>query len=378
MNLLKRERETLKTFLPSMDTALAEFPLMVMEKQDNPSIALFRELGGTGLLIPTMYTGLGATPLQALHVQCAIANRAPSLAIASTMHHFSLATIVEMVMQKEGSGLEGILLEAVAKQHLYVASGFAEGRSGTGILSSAINVERTSEGLLLNGSKKPCSLSLSMNLLTASLVVPRGDHQDAELAVAIIPADTPGIERRPFWKSPILAGAESDEVVLHNVLVPENLISYLGSSGAQDHIQARGFLWFELLISASYLGIGTALVERVMMAGKGNESERTLLVIEVEGAMTALEGVARSMMEETIDSNSELARALYVRYAVQRAIERFSAHAVELLGGMAFVGSPEVAYLYSAARGLAFHPPSRVSISASLDKYQAGASLVIE
>lgn len=379
MNFLKQERTALTKFLPELDEKLAHIPLLEMEKPQNPAIQIFRELGGPGLLIPTKYKGLGATPLEAVRVQRAIATRAPSLAIATTMHHFSIATIVEMIAQSSGTGFEWMLLEGIAQQNLYVASGFAEGKTGTGILSPHMQVKRTANGVTVSGSKKPCSLATSMDLLTASVSIPNKSGDGSELAVVTIPATTPGIERRPFWTNSVLAGAESDEVILHDVKVPEQLISYTGSSGNLDYVQTRGFLWFELLISASYLGIASALVERTIAASKGTPSERTLLGIEVEGAMAALEGVAQSMMVGDSDQgNDQLARILFVRYAVQRAIERVTAHAVELLGGMAFISSPEVAYLFAAARPLAFHPPSRLSISPSLDKYLAGESLLIQ
>lgn len=379
MNFLKQERTVLTKFLPELDEKLAHIPLLEMEKPQNPAIQIFRELGGPGLLIPTKYKGLGATPLEAVRVQRAIATRAPSLAIATTMHHFSIATIVEMIAQSSGTGFEWMLLEGIAQQNLYVASGFAEGKTGTGILSPHMQVKRTANGVTVSGSKKPCSLATSMDLLTASVSIPNKSGDGSELAVVTIPATTPGIERRPFWTNSVLAGAESDEVILHDVKVPEQLISYTGSSGNLDYVQTRGFLWFELLISASYLGIASALVERTIAASKGTPSERTLLGIEVEGAMAALEGVAQSMMVGDSDQgNHQLARTLFVRYAVQRAIERVTAHAVELLGGMAFISSPEVAYLFAAARPLAFHPPSRLSISPGLDKYLAGESLLIQ
>lgn len=379
MNFLKQERTALTKFLPELDEKLAHIPLLEMEKPQNPAIQIFRELGGPGLLIPTKYKGLGATPLEAVRVQRAIATRAPSLAIATTMHHFSIATIVEMIAQSSGTGFEWMLLEGIAQQNLYVASGFAEGKTGTGILSPHMQVKRTANGVTVSGSKKPCSLATSMDLLTASVSIPNKSGDGSELAVVTIPATTPGIERRPFWTNSVLAGAESDEVILHDVKVPEQLISYTGSSGNLDYVQTRGFLWFELLISASYLGIASALVERTIAASKGTPSERTLLGIEVEGAMAALEGVAQSMMVGDSDQgNDQLARILFVRYAVQRAIERVTAHAVELLGGMAFISSPEVAYLFAAARPLAFHPPSRLSISPGLDKYLAGESLLIQ
>jgi len=294
------------------------------------------------------------------------------------MHHFSVATIVEMVERNLGSGFEWMLLEGIAKQNLYVASGFAEGRTGTSILASLMKVKRTAEGLIINGSKKPCSLSKSMDLLTTSLITSRRDNGEYELAVATIPADTPGIERRPFWGSGVLAGAESDELVLTDVVVPESLISYFGPPNQLDEIQTRGFLWFELLITASYLGIASALVERALAVGKGESIERVLPVIEVEGTMAALEGVANSMMSEGNSNDELLASALFVRYAAQQAIARATSRAVEQLGGMAFINTPDVAYLYAAATALAFHPPSRSSISTALDRYLSGERLVVE
>jgi hypothetical protein len=72
-----------------------------------------------------------------------------------------------------------------------------------------------------------------------------------------------------------------------------------------------------------------------------------------------------------------LARSLFVRFAVQQAIERVTMQAAELLGGMTFVSSPEVAYLVAAARALAFHPPSRLSAAGPLDAYLAGAPFLL-
>src|SRR2546423_227202 len=116
---------TFARLLPGLDEALARIPLMEMECPGNPALRLFREAGGPGLVVPTEHGGLGATPLDTIRVQRAIGSRSPSLAVATTMHHFSLATLVEMAAN--GSGTEWLVLEGVARQKLYVASGFAEG-----------------------------------------------------------------------------------------------------------------------------------------------------------------------------------------------------------------------------------------------------------
>src|SRR5580692_456733 len=122
MNFLRQERETLEKLLPGLDAALARIPLMEMERPGNPSIPIYRQLGGPGLLIPTRLGGRGASPLQALYAQRAIACRAPSLAVATTMHHFTIATLLEIYPDDPEVG---DLLEAVARETLYVASGFA-------------------------------------------------------------------------------------------------------------------------------------------------------------------------------------------------------------------------------------------------------------
>jgi len=91
--------------------------------------------------------------------------------------------------------------------------------------------------------------------------------------------------------------------------------------------------------------------------------------------MVALEGIARSMMINRRD-NDELARMLFVRYLVQGVIERVTQQATEVLGGMAFVSSSEVSYLLAAARALAFHPPSKASITPELAGYLVGETVL--
>jgi alkylation response protein AidB-like acyl-CoA dehydrogenase len=372
MQLLATERRTLETYLSGLDASLATIPLHELESSSGPGIDLFRQAGGPGLLIPREHGGLGAGALDAVRVQRAIGARAPSLAVASTMHHFSVASLVEVSAQ--GLGLEWMLLQAVAEQRLLLASGFAEGHTGRGILSPTMTLRRNGHGYVVSGSKKPCSLSRSMDFLTASVALPSADASDAQLAVVLVPRAAAGVEHRRFWRSWALAGAESDEIVLRDVCVPDELVFPIGTVEQLDPLQLSGFLWFELLITASYLGIATGLVERVLSARKGAAGEQASLGIEVEGAAAALECLAR-VMDSGQRSNDDLARGLFVRYAVQAAIERVSAQAVELLGGMAFVSSQDLACLYAACRALAFHPPSRASAAASMADFLAGGEL---
>jgi alkylation response protein AidB-like acyl-CoA dehydrogenase len=372
MEFLATERATMQRFMPGLDNELARIPLMDMEKPGSPALALFKAAGGAGLLIPTAQGGAGATPLEAIRVQRAIGARSPSLGVASTMHHFSVASLAEASL---GDGWEWMLLEGIAGGRLLVASGFAEGRSGAAILSPTLRAVKRGDSLIVTGSKKPCSLSRSMDLLTASVAVTGEDGRD-QMAVVVIPVDSPGLEVKPFWNSFVLAGAESDEVVLKDVEVPGRLVVMTGSTEDQqpDELQTSGFIWFELLVSASYLGAASALVAQVLAAGKADAVERAALVIEAESAMAMLEGVARA--KEAGEQGPEMfAEVLCVRYAVQDAIGRINRRAVELLGGMSYIGSGDAAYLSAACAGLMFHPPSRTHMSEQLCDHFAGQPL---
>jgi alkylation response protein AidB-like acyl-CoA dehydrogenase len=373
LKFLAEDRRTLEAFLPGFDAQIASIPLADKEARDSTIIELFRSAGGAGLLVPEELGGHGASPAAAIRLQRAIASRSPSLAVATTMHHFSTATLIEL--HRAEGGLEWMLVQAIAEQGRLLASGFAEGAHGQGVFSPAMRARRVDGMFLVSGTKKPCSLSRSMDVLTASVMV-SGEAPDErpEFAVALVPAGSPGLEVADFWGSSVLAGAQSEAVTLIDVPVEPNLVVAVKSG---DAVQTAGFLWFELMITASYVGMASALVERVLASKDGDPLLRTTMVADLESAMASLAAVA-FRMEQGDRSDSLLFQALLHRYAAQDAIGRSVTSAVEQLGGMAFIGGEEVSYFASASRALAFHPPQRQrtgsqAISAAL----AGAPLRI-
>ena len=329
MSLLSAERETLERYLPGLDKQLADTPLLELEKAGSGALDLFRSAGGPALLVPAEYSGKGASMVDAVRIQRALGSRSPSLAIASTMHNFSVASLVELTAVDNGFGWA--MLMAIAENDWLLSSGFAEGKPGQHILSPTMRGIPGDGGIVVNGTKKPCSLTWSMNLMSASVRVTAADGSE-RMAVVLIPAESEGIERLPFWGTNVLAGAESDQVTLHDVFVPEALIFYPDDTESMDPVQARGFVWFETLVSSSYLGAATNLALRVLERGRGSEDDRAGLAIELETAAAALESVAASAADAD-DNAALLARALYVRFATERTIERVAMAAAALAGG---------------------------------------------
>lgn len=362
------ERETAEALVPGLDTALSEASLKALEARGGPGFEMFRVAGGPGLVLPEKHGGRGSSLEQAVAVQRVIGSRAPSLAVATMMHHFSVVTLADFVLQSAPDDRSTRLLQGIARDRLLVASAFAEGASGRSILDTNIEAVPEDGGYRISGSKKPCSLSGSMNLLVASVKVP-SEGGGTVHGVALIPPGSEGLEVRPFWASDVLAGAESDEILLNDVRVHANRFVPLyeandPTSGDRGGLVALGVIWFTLLAVGGYVGMTSALVEQVLAKEKGTPADRLRLVTDLESAMAGAYGVARSVTDH--DQNETFARALVVRFAAQEAIARATHGAVELLGGISFMRSNDAAYLAAASHGLSLHPPSRSRISRAL------------
>ncbi len=379
MRSLDSARDTCENYHPGLVKTLAGYPLTELEAPGSPVVGLFRAHRGPALLVPAEYGGPGVAPLDAVRVMRAIGSLSPSLGAAATMHHFTVAMLFELARgTKRLTARQIELLSRIAPDGLLLASGWAEGRTEQNILSPAVTAALLPQGgYVVNGSKKPCSLSASMDLLTASVTVP-DDEGNPSLAVLLLPASTPGIRVAPFWNSAVLAAAESDEVRLHEVYVAEDLVirTTTGDPGRLNDLQTAGFVWFELLITSVYIGVASVLAERVLERKRGSVSDRATLSSRIESAVAMNEGTARAIADG-LAGDEAVAAVLLTRFAIQDALNQAADLAIELLGGINFITSPDVAYLGSAVRPLAFHPPSRASTVQALVDYVGGGPLVL-
>ncbi|MFL6139511.1 MAG: acyl-CoA dehydrogenase [Frankiaceae bacterium] len=376
MRSLMIAREACEAFHPGLVSALEKLALEEREAPDSPVVEIYRKHDGAGLLVPKEYGGGAAGPLEAVRVQRAVASLSPSLGVATVMHHFTVAMLFALAESADRlTPAQVKLMSGVASDGLFMASGWAEGRTDQNILIPSVVAEPSDDGYVVNGSKKPCSLSYSMDLLTASVAVPDADGRSS-LALLLIPADSPGISVEPFWVSPILAAAQSHQVLLKDVQVPEELVIRSTPEDQQrlDDLQTAGFTWFELLTTSAYTGAASALVKQLLDSGRGSVTDRATLATRMEAAVQLVEGTARAI-EDGLTGDEAVASVLVTRYAVQDMLYATVDQAAEMLGGLAFMRSFDVAYLASSVRLLAFHPPSRASVATELGEYFEGKPL---
>jgi alkylation response protein AidB-like acyl-CoA dehydrogenase len=375
MRSLDEAREVCERYHPGLCAALAEIPLAEREAPGGPVLDMFRKFGGPGLMVPAKYGGTGAGALDAARSVRAMSSYSPSLGAATTMHHYTVATLFSLA-ERAGrlTDAQLKLLATIAPDNLLVASGWAEGRPGANIVIPAVTARAVDGGYVVNGGKKPCSLSRSMDVLTASAAVPVDGTPT--LALLLIPAGSPGITVEKFWLSDVLAGAESDEVRLTDVFVPTELVirSEPDAPERLDDLQTIGFAWFEMLATSVYVGATSALVEQALDKGRGSVTDRAQAAIQLESAVALVEGAARAI-DDGLTGDAAVSAVLVARYAAQQALREAADLAAELLGGIAFIRSPDIGYLIAAVRALAYHPPSRTAMAEALVDYFTGRPL---
>ncbi|CAG4908750.1 acyl-CoA dehydrogenase family protein [Paraburkholderia saeva] len=357
---LEESRGVLEQYAPGLEAELAGHGLLAMESKDPQEIkALIRKYHLLRLWVPASLGGAMISPYDGIRLQRAIGARAPSMALMLTMHNFTVSFCGALA---DYVPLCARMLHDVAHDNLLVASAFAEGRRGAGILDSTVYVAPDGDGFRITGSKKPCTMANSMDIITVGVAM-QGPDGIKRTGMAILPANASGVTRHRFWNVPLLAAADSEELRFDNVRISADQVLLASEDDAETASivamgEAIGLCWFEIVASASYLGVVSAMADRVVADRRVEESERVLLAGELECAQAALDG-AIHLMQTCQPDGALLARVLMIRFGVQRALERCAMLAAELAGGLAYIRDTEIMTLLAASRCLAFHPIGR-------------------
>lgn len=341
----------LDKLLPGITGVLNEIPFQIRESEDGVVLGHLKRLGAAKLAVSTQCRGDGVHAPELVAATIGLASIAPSAAVGLNMHHFSVAALE--ALRAEGDSKVWALLEAVSTQNLFVASGFAEGTSGRSVVEPKIVGTRTGEDYVVTGSKKPCSLARSMDILSLSISL---SDDSSSYGVAIVPASSPGISVRNFWNTPVLAAAESHQVILTDVVVPDELVIKITKSAVAEQITVQdvGFVWFELLMCGAYLGILGRLVVLAIASTDAPQAQR----ISAEYSSTVRHVLNFASEIDNGIGPESLSSALALRCVVETFIERAVPHCLDAIGGIEFVTNPEIQYLASAVQCLRFHPPS--------------------
>ena len=310
----------------------------------------------TGLIIPEQYGGKGLNLVDAIQVIQLVAEQAPSISLMLCMHYHvvvTLALFTDIIPEGEQ------ILRDVGEKNALVASAFAEGVPGRDIFTSTVYSKPAEEGVLISGSKKPCTMTSVADYYATSIV----DREDeSSSGIAFVKQGQEGITTKEFWPSELLKAADSNQVIFENVMIPKAYMK-LGSTEEMSAMLSFGLAAFNLMISAAYMGITTKLSKKLPEKVFGKKHIYVELYGHILQAHYSTIGIAAELCQSD-DPETVANKILVLRYRTQKTLKDIVAIVCENIGGMNYLKDPEIPYLASAANFIAFHPINRSQFEA--------------
>lgn len=334
---------------------LAFTPAEDHERQADGALAALKSTRATTMLVPRQYGGGGASARDAVRFQLALGALAPSVAIATTMHHYKLAALANVATSGDRNAQR--VLEDIASGAKLVASGGAESTPGKDLRSLGSWAVRDADAYLVTGLKRPCSLATSMDMLSMMIELRTGDGSLDGYAQAFVRAGAQGMKCEPFWRSSVFLAAGSHAVRLSGVRVPlDHVFALRGKTGLR--FAADCYLWFQLLISAAYLGIACCVAQATSPARRSASRAWTAAMTRVRWLEDGLLAAARAV-DERGPLRDQLNLAIGARDRIEDEVSVLGGQLLRAAGGASFARTSFYTMLAGALNAIAFHPPQR-------------------
>ncbi|GAB2839204.1 hypothetical protein GCM10022221_43410 [Actinocorallia aurea] len=259
----KARMEKVESVLPALREAaakadeLGEFPI--------GHIALMREAGILGLIVPEEFGGLGGGLRDLAGATFTLGSACPSTALAYFFHNTSASRGL-LPLEAIEAGLfseeENPVVEAFAKKVLTLMAGgtwlanFAseEVKSSSANIAIATTAEPVEGGWKLNGVKSfGCATGVAdIYLVTAKVA----DTTDANgLSLFLVKRESPGVASRDKWNGLGMRASANDGITLTDVFVAEeDALTVPGSFVKMLQMSRGSFVGNQLAIMANYLG----------------------------------------------------------------------------------------------------------------------------
>lgn len=369
LNFLNNETDTLEKYFPGLDAELAELGIERLEEPDGTAMSMLRDRGITKLLIDRSMGGQGASVIDFVRIQTALGRRAPSMAVASCMHHYKLAALASEARSNRAA--EIIYQTLVSQQTLLLASGGAEGKTEQRMFRPSVILSGTKDKLCLNGIKRPCSLSQSMTHLSGMAIGSTDSPYPDQLMHFFINADQEGVRHRPFWKNPVLMASESHEVFMENAVVAPSMLLPLGTETEASSFAFACYGWFNLSACAVYTGVLAALIEIVSKPAQPDLGRWAIQFGELQELVCS---VANELETRSFDQRL-LSRMFRIRFSAERIIAKTALDCFSHVGAAGYGLTTLPMLLLNVCLAMQFHPPRRHHMEAHLGEEMLSGKL---
>lgn len=337
-----------------------------------------RDLAASGyaaLPIPEDFGGAGASLVEVAAAQRALGIADPSAAIALNMHAFTVGLMADYWRRHRDTSW--MLLEGIAGEGALVASAFAEPGGSPNFMNSRSEAVETAKGYRVSGVKYPCSLATTATLVCLTARVTGTD----ETLLALVPRASPGLTAEGEWPSLGMTGSDTARLVLRDVEVDDRLVFHRGPAGLIDDNVISGMVWFAVLLSATYHGVLSGLLDVAYrgVVDAGAFGPRTALLGRATRELLALGGACRQLGADVgsgaVGGRAALAAAVGLRASLSDTRDRVLAAVTPVIGGRLYGRGHPAAALLVDSLAVHHHPPSLLTCDEVVGAFGTGREI---
>ena len=336
-----------------------------------------RDAGYLAAFVPAEYGGAGLNLTEIAAEQTALAKAAPGTALGINMHQIIVGLGRYLVAHGNARG-EQILRDAVAGE----VFGFGISEPGNDLVLFGSTTRATANnagGYSFEGTKIFTSLS---PVWTRLLIFGRAETKEGPKSVfGIVRRSDEGYSIKDDWDTLGMRATQSMTTLLRGVTVPEERILTITDPGpSADPVIFGIFSHFEILLAATYQGVGERAVEVAAehvatrrsvknQTTYSNDPDIRWRIAEAALIMNAvgpqIRELARDIDEGVDRGRSWMPQLSAAKNAAAEATLRAVEQAMRACGGSAYYNTHELSRLYRDALAGLFQPSDQESLHAA-------------
>jgi alkylation response protein AidB-like acyl-CoA dehydrogenase len=340
------------------------------------------------LPVPAEFGGAGMNLAEVCRQQRRLAYYAPATALGVNMHLYWLGIAADL-WRRGDTSLEWILRDAAAGE--IFAAGHAESGNDVPVLLSTTKAERVSGGYRFTGRKHFGSLTPVWTRLGLH-GIDTSDPSQPKIVHAFMPRDSDGYIVKETWDVLGMRATSSDDTVLENVFIPDQLIARVVPAGGAgiDAFVLSVFAWALMGFGNIYYGLAKRALDQTIAETKKKTSvavtrslayhpevQHTLgeMILELEAIEPHLEKVAEEWSNGTDHGPQWPAKIFAAKYHAVEGSWRVVDLGLEICGGFGIFRSAGYERLLRDARLGRIHPANSFLTHEVVAKTALGISL---
>jgi alkylation response protein AidB-like acyl-CoA dehydrogenase len=351
-----------------------------------------KESGYAHMTLPEEMGGEGVNLLELCACQEQLGQGCAGTTIGINMHIFGLGSrLFDLSKEPDATRREQgeAMMKLLSQSKGILCGSFSEtGSPGAYMMPSTV-ARRENGHWVVNGKKSYFSNVPAADMIGALVRVEQDDEDAPSVVMLMVPKDMPGVicMGEDSWDVIGVRASGSWDVEFKDAIIPDEMMPPLQPAASVFANMSSFGSWFNITISAVYLGVAQAAIDwvkRYLIERKPATEERTLshmpglqyqlaeMIAITESSRALIRSSAEDWMAKPWDVQESMAKGGLCKYIATTNHMKVLGLAMDIAGGPGIFRREGLERLFRDARAGKAHPPADMMALEAIAKYDLG------